>query len=229
MFLRHSGSTPFIANLLCSYFDTVLRAQTPGPESYTTGVIHTSQYNDEDLSLDLIAPVHQTQEVNDLRFGWRTDQFDLNTNHWANPAASLSHHPEPDPQEWLQQPTFALNQSAETSGFPINFENSLVETSTKAVISTELACMENQVRPGDSGTVTDMELEIGDQSPNTSKFRNTAPDSSNLEEPSRLHGVSSSSIYSTEPNASDEVHNPESITEPPQISQYDACFGVVNH
>lgn len=189
-----------------------------------------SQYNNESLSLDFTAQVFQTQQVNDLEFGWGFDQVDSSINHWADPAASLSHYPEPGPQDYLQHSTYAQNQSGESNFFPVNLEYSAVETGNNAAISTELTCMKNQTHPVVLETVTNIPKEIGDQSSTVSEYSNANPDSSNPGEALSLLGVSSpSSIGSTEHNACDKVHDLEPTTETPPVSQYDACFGVVSH
>lgn len=230
MFPRSRGTLLYIANMSFRFFDTELRAQTAGPSSSTLALLNTSQDNDENLSFDFNTQTHQIQEVKDLGFIWGIDRFDPIINPWASAAASLSHHPESGPQEWLQHSAFAQTQSPETTFFPANIDNSVVETGIKTGIPTEWTCMENQVPLVDPGTFTNTEIESRHHGPTTSEFSTAALDSSNLGQSSRLRGVSTpSSIHLTELSACDEMHHLEPIIDLPEIPQYDACFGVVSH
>ena len=218
------------ANLSYRYFNTVLRAQTPPPEFYTTAVTNTSQHNEDFLSTGFTAHVSPPQQLNDLEYGWANDEIGLSINQWTNPATPLSHHHELSPHECQQHSTFAEIQSVELDFLPGNFENSVVETGDKAGFSTEWTYMEDQVHPVVSETTAKLKVEIGDQSLSISEHSKTALDSSDSQEPSSLHGVSyPSSSGSMLLNACDKVHDLKSITGLPPLFQYDGCFGVVSH
>lgn len=247
-FFQDKGRTN--ASLSYRFSDAVLEAQTLGNETGTLAVMDPSQYNNQSLSLDFTTHaamdtsqcngqslsldsttyVQQIQQGDDFEDDWGIDHFNMTTHNWANPAASLSFHSGSGPQGWLQHSAFVQYQSAETSCFPVNFENAQAETCIKAGTSTEQTCLENQVHPVDSGMVPNIKVEIGDQSSTTSDSIDMALDSSNLREPSTLRGVSSpSSICSSDINLGDKALGTESITELPHNCQYDTCFGVVSH
>lgn len=228
--VHNKRTLTFIAKLSYRYSDTVLRAQTLASRSNTSAVMGVSQYDHNSLSLDFTGHIYQAQHLNDLEFNWGTNLYELSANQSANPAVTLYHYSESGAQEYMQHPPSAQNQDAEISCVPVSPKKSIVETSITEVFSKEWTCMENQVHPLSSESPTNTEIESVHHSPTTSEFSNTALGSSNLGEPSGLCGGSTpSSTCLTDLNACDEVHKLEPITESPQFSQYDACFGVVSH
>lgn len=197
---------PSIASL--PFLDTRLSRQTlPSIPAVT----NTSQYDDNEyLSFPLNTHDNQIQQVNDLGLGWGTDLWDSNTDLWADPAASLSHHPNSSPQETFQYLTPVQSQSTDMVCFPANVGESIVGMDIKTEVSTEWSYMENTVHP-----ILQM--------PQNPALRLSIVVSQG--------SLSSSPSYNLlkEPNAYDKVSDLEPIIELPHVPQYDACFGVVSH
>lgn len=225
-----SHSTTGCAPLM--FLDTGLSTQTLGPSGPSTpAVLSMSQYDDNGYpSFHPNTHDDQIQQVNDLGFGWGTDLFDSSTDPWANPAASLCHHPDSGPQERLQYFTPFQSQSTDMTCFPANVENSAVETGVKTGVSTEWTYMKNKAHLAESESITNAEMESRNRSPATSESSNTALDSGQSEKHLKLHGVSSASTnLLTELTTCDKMPDLESMIELPSVPQYDACFGVVSH
>jgi hypothetical protein len=225
------GALTSIANLPFMFPDPGFGAQTLGPGSSTPAVTNMSQHNDDEYLLFPLNPHdYQIQQVNNLGVSCGTDLCDSNTDLWANSAASLSHHPNSSPQEWLQYLTPVQSQNIEMSCFPANVENSTVETGIKTGLSTEWSCMDNEVNLLESESTMNVEMETTCPTPGASESSITAMNSGKPGRPLKPHGVSSlSSNLLTELTACDKVSDSESIIELSAVPQYDACFGVVSH
>lgn len=220
-----------IANLPFRFLDTRLSRQTLDLGPSIPAVTNTSQYDDNEyLSFPLNTHDNQIQQANDLGHGWGTDLSDSNTDLWANPAASLSHHPNSSPQETFQYLTPVQSQSTDMVCFPANVGESTAGVDIKTEVSTEWSYMENTVHLVESESIIKAETESRPHTPNASESSITSLDSGESGKPKKLHGVSSPSYnLLKELNACDKVSDLEPIIELPHVPQYDACFGVVSH
>lgn len=167
-----------IANLPIRFLDTRLSRQTLDLGTSIPAVTNTGQYDDNEyLSFHLNTHNNQIQQVNDLGLGWGTDLWNSNTDLWANPAASLSHHPNSSPQETFQYLAPVQSQNTDMVCFPANVGKSTVEMDVKTEVSTEWSYNENTVHLVESETIINAEMESRPHTPNASESSITSLDS----------------------------------------------------